>query len=428
MEALSRNEYGMRWPFPRYAFAALIAALDRAGAEHIVMDFTFFDPASEAEDDLILGAVAAASPHVVLGATKTQQPVFWTAEFEQAHPALFHQARTGNVEFKPDEDGVMRSYSTPQSLAAGGFDQPPTSPGGLLRWHGGLDELKRKSVPIVPASHFIIAGLPLYERLKQQFGDFSAEAIKQAPEKIAQALAAEPKLTGGAFDLVRGRTVFVGTNVSGTFDIKPLPVGKLEPGVLLHWTAWTNLVTGGFITGIPREMSLVIAVVISITLLLLAGRWPGLTVPVAGTIAFVGLIIPASYALLSAGWFFSPATPVAAALLTLLGVAAESFWVEQARKREIQAMFGAYVDPGVVEQLVRNPDSIHLSGERREATVFFSDLAGFTDLSEKLKDKPELMVEIVNAYLDETSECLLNQGAYVDKYIGDAVMAVFGVP
>jgi adenylate cyclase len=142
----------------------------------------------------------------------------------------------------------------------------------------------------------------------------------------------------------------------------------------------------------------------------------------------VVLLAGGAYALLSAGWFFAPATPTVAALFTLLGIAAESFWTERRRKAEIQAMFGAYVDPGVVAQLVRDPGSIRLGGERREATVFFSDLAGFTDLSEKLRDRPELMVEIVNAYLDETSECLLNHGAYVDKYIGDAVMAVFGVP
>ena len=135
-----------------------------------------------------------------------------------------------------------------------------------------------------------------------------------------------------------------------------------------------------------------------------------------------------AYLALSSGWFFGPGTPVVAVGLTLLGVVAENYWLEQARKREIQAMFGAYVDPGVVAQLVRDPDSIRLAGEKRDATVFFSDLAGFTDLSEKLKDHPEQMVAVVNAYLDATSECLLNHGAYVDKYIGDAVMAVFGVP
>ena len=72
------------------------------------------------------------------------------------------------------------------------------------------------------------------------------------------------------------------------------------------------------------------------------------------------------------------------------------------------------------------PDSIRLAGDKRDATVFFSDLAGFTDLSEKLP--PEQMVEVVNAYLEETSECLHRHGAYVDKYIGDAVMAVLGAP
>jgi len=117
---------------------------------------------------------------------------------------------------------------------------------------------------------------------------------------------------------------------------------------------------------------------------------------------------------------------VMAAGVTLLGISAESFWRERERKREIQAMFGSYVAPSVVEQLLRDPQAIRLGGERREATVFFSDLAGFTDLSERIS--PELLLEIINRYLEETSDSLLAHGAYIDKYIGDAVMAVFGVP
>lgn len=89
-------------------------------------------------------------------------------------------------------------------------------------------------------------------------------------------------------------------------------------------------------------------------------------------------------------------------------------------------MFGSYVDPGVVERLVRDPKAIRLGGERREATVFFCDLAGFTDLSEQVA--PETLLELINQYLEETSDCLLAHGAYIDKYIGDAVMAVFGAP
>ncbi len=421
MALLGREPHAMRWPFPRAAFAALILGLERAGAERIVMDFTFFEDSESAEQDLLLAATAAAAPGVVLGRTAGQEPVFWDEDYRSAHASFFTTTRTGNVEFAPDDDGTARAYPVPGSLAAAAFAPPATGAGGLLRWHGGLEQLRARGVPVLPAAHFILAGLPVLDRVSEASPEFS-------PEEIAAALAAEPPLSGDAFALVRGRTVFVGANAAGTFDVKPLPVGQVEPGVLLHWTAWTNLAGTGFIAPLGRGLALGLSALLMLGLLLAAHRWPGLTVPAVIAIGFTLLLLPAAYAGISAGWFFPPATPAVAALLTLLGVAAESFWTERRRKREIQAMFGAYVDPGVVAQLVRDPGSIRLGGERREATVFFSDLAGFTDLSEKLRDRPELMVEIVNAYLEATTECLLNHGAYVDKYIGDAVMAVFGAP
>ena len=247
-------------------------------------------------------------------------------------------------------------------------------------------------------------------------------------EPMALALAALPPFPAEFTEKVQGRVVFVGTNASGTFDVKATPVGRVEPGVLIHWTAWANLTADGFIGTVPRHAMLLVALMIA-GAIVWAGRGQiALRGPLLMTGGLVVAWLGGAYALLSAGVFVAPATPVASSLLALLGVVAESFWREQARKRELQAMFGAYVDPAVVATLVRNPSAIRLGGERREATVFFSDLAGFTDLSEKLRDRPELMVEIVNAYLEETSECLHRHGAYVDKYIGDAVMAVFGVP
>lgn len=421
MDILGREPYAMRWPFPRAAFAALIVGLERAGAKDIVLDFTFFDHSESAEQDLLLAATAAAVPTTVLGRTARQGPVFWDDAFRREHAAYFTTPRSGAVEFQPDSDGIARRYTVPGSLAAAALSPPPTIPGGLLRWYGGLEQIKAQGVPVIPVAHFIIAGLPILDRISQHAPDFS-------PAALATALAAEPALEGDAFALVRGRTVFVGANAAGTFDVKPLPVGKLEPGLLLQWTAWANLTGGGFIVPLGRASALLVAALIMGSLLFIATRWPGLTVPAISAIVCVIVLLPAAYAGLAAGVFFPPATPISAALLTLLGIAAESFWTERQRKREIQAMFGAYVDPAVVAQLVRDPDSIRLGGERREATVFFSDLAGFTDLSEKLHDRPELMVEIVNAYLEATTECLLNHGAYVDKYIGDAVMAVFGAP
>ncbi len=415
------SELGVRWPFPRAIFAQLIVGLHQSGATRILLDSTFFEESNAPADDALLASVAAAAPTVVLACTGERAPVFWPEDYVAAHPGFFAKARTGLVDFGGTRETVTRFYDVRGSLAAAAFDPPATAPGGLLRWHGGLKGLGAKGVPVLSAAQFIDAGRPILERL-------IAASPDPEPEKIAAALQAEPRLTGTVADAVRGRVVFVGANASGTFDFKQLPVGEVEPGLLLHWTAWANLSAGGFITPVPRTGMLFSALFLAGAIIWAGRNRLALAAPMATAGALAVVCLAGSYAALSAGWFFPPATPLAAIVLTLLGVVAESFWTEQARKREIQSMFGAYVDPGVVAQLVRDPDSIRLGGERREATVFFSDLAGFTDLSEKLQDRPELMVEVVNAYLDETSECLLNHGAYVDKYIGDAVMAVFGVP
>ncbi|HEY4300623.1 MAG TPA: adenylate/guanylate cyclase domain-containing protein [Candidatus Didemnitutus sp.] len=435
MAFLGREPYRQRWPFGRAYFAALLAALDRAGAKKIIVDFTFLEQSTAADEDALLGALAAGMPKVVLAAKTdvvrgqpvVRMPFFWDESFRAAHPALFQSMRTGLADFPSDTDGVARKYEVPGSLAAAAFGET-TEVGGLLRWHGGLQQIQRRGVSVVSAWPFFAAGLPIVERLSQKVTDFS-------PEAFGAALAAEPPLTGepggklaAAIARVRHRVVFVGANASGTFDQKPLVAGTVEPGLLLHWTAWTNLEAGGFVKPLPHGFALALAAVVSLVVVGAASLRPGLLLPGLVTAVLIAALFGGAYVGISHLRFFPPATPGFAAVLTLLGIVTENFWAEQARKREIQSMFGAYVDRGVVDLLIRNPDAIRLHGEKREATVFFSDLAGFTDLSEKLKDAPETMVEIVNAYLEETSDCLLNHGAYVDKYIGDAVMAVFGVP
>lgn len=421
MDALGSQ--GERWPFRRATFAALLAALDRAGAARILVDLTFVDHSDAAEQDLLLAVVAAASPRVVLAATQDHGPAFWDDGFRKENPAWFTQPRTGDVEFRADPDGVPRRYAVPGSLAGAAFDPPATSPGGLLRWHGGLAALQRRGVPVLPAGPFIATGRGIIDRI-------AAAAPDLAPADLARAFQAEPELTGEAAAAVRGRVVLVGANAPGTFDVKPLPIGGLEPGVLIHWTAWSNLAAGskGFIRTLPAWSALLVSFAALAGLLGGVHRSGGLRRPIGAAAALVALVLLGSYAALSLGWFFPPFTVVAAVSLALLGIIAEQFWAEQARKREIQTMFGAYVDPAVVERLVNDPQSIPLRGEKRDATVFFSDLAGFTELSEQLRDQPERMVEVVNAYLEDTSECLHRHGAYVDKYIGDAVMAVFGAP
>ncbi len=421
MRVLGREPYGHRWPFPRADFAGLIAALDRAGAARIVLDFTFFDQSNEPAQDLLLAGTAAAVPSVVLARTSREGPVFWTRNFVASHPGLFRHSRAGLVDFHPDEDGISRRYDVPDSLAALACDPPATVPGGILHWYGGLDKLAAGGrVPVLSAARFIVRGIDTIDQVAQEAPDLT-------PAEIGHALAALPPLSGDpAFAAVRGRTVFVGANAAGTFDVKPTPVSRIDPGVLIHWTAWADLKAGSFIRPLPRWVALTGGLLVAVLVGWAARRRHGLAAPgwTAGGLA-VGCLL-AAYVALSAGWFLAPATPVAAAVFSLLGVTTEGFVVERQRKRAVQEMFGSYVAPEVVDLLVRDPRAIRLGGERRELTVLFSDLAGFTDLSEKIP--PEQLLVITNRYLQEVSDGLLEGGAYIDKYIGDAIMAVFGAP
>jgi adenylate cyclase len=90
--------------------------------------------------------------------------------------------------------------------------------------------------------------------------------------------------------------------------------------------------------------------------------------------------------------------------------------------------FGHYLAPAIIERLADDPDALRLGGDRRRVTVFFSDLVGYTSISEALKERPEQLVELVNGYFGVMVAIIERHGGYVDKFIGDAVMAVWGAP
>jgi adenylate cyclase len=100
----------------------------------------------------------------------------------------------------------------------------------------------------------------------------------------------------------------------------------------------------------------------------------------------------------------------------------------ETEKRRMSERFGRYLAPAIIEQLADDPRALRLGGDRRRVTVFFSDLVGYTSISEALKDRPEQLVELINGYFSVMVSIIERHGGYVDKFIGDAVMAVWGAP
>jgi adenylate cyclase len=117
-----------------------------------------------------------------------------------------------------------------------------------------------------------------------------------------------------------------------------------------------------------------------------------------------------------------------AAVLCFTLIYAYRFVVEDREKRWVQHAFRHYLAPALVDQMMENPAALKLGGDKRWITVMFTDIAGFTTISEGLKETPEKLIELMNKYLTLMSDIVARHDGYVDKYIGDAVMAIWGAP
>lgn len=126
------------------------------------------------------------------------------------------------------------------------------------------------------------------------------------------------------------------------------------------------------------------------------------------------------------GFLINVVYPQLSFFLTYLFLVAHSYITEKKSKQEIRDAFGKYVSPVVIEELIKNPDKLKLGGEKRKITILFSDIAGFTTISETLG--PEKLVELLNDYLTDMTEIVLKRNGLVDKFIGDAIMAFWGAP
>ena len=199
------------------------------------------------------------------------------------------------------------------------------------------------------------------------------------------------------------------------------------PGVMIHAAA-INTVTKDL--ALHQVGAATTFALLAVATLLLAWAF-FLLAPVTG--AAVGLVvmaaeIAASVVVLHTKVVTPALSLLVAVVLTYTLVYAYRFVIEDREKRWVQHAFRHYLAPSLVDQLMENPDALKLGGERRWMTVMFTDIAGFTTISESLKDTPEKLVELMNRYLTLMSEVIASHDGYVDKFIGDAVMAVWGAP
>jgi adenylate cyclase len=250
---------------------------------------------------------------------------------------------------------------------------------------------------------------------------YSAKAILQSAEAYARG--EEPLLFPEDF---ADKYVFFGYYAPGLFDICTTPIESVYPGMGVHITMMDNMLQRDFIQEAPpwaNWLILFAGVLIIAVLVVYVGRIP---FSLGGLLLFLCGVSIGTFFAYNAGIWVHTVAPLAGVLFTFITGTLYNYTTEGSQKRFIKSAFGQYLSPTIIEQLIADPAQLRLGGERREISIFFSDVQGFTSISEKLD--PSQLTEMLNEYLTFMSDIIMDSGGTIDKYEGDAIIAFWNAP
>lgn len=335
-------------------------------------------------------------------------------------PVLMNAANSaGYVSFIPSKDGVVRRVPLVQYFKDYAF--PPMS----LQV---LKEAVRANLWVKSGSGRIL-GIKLGDRSIpiNEHGDFLINYYGEGTN--FRHISATDVLSGkvGASEL-EGKIVLVGATAAATHDMHTTPYGPLVPGVEVHATIIENIISQDYVEQ-PRWVWFLDVAIILISGLLLG--IVSLFFRAYGTAVWLlagvgGYLFLDFYLFSTKGLWIHTVFPVLSQMWIYFAITLYRFAFEEKERRFIKSAFSQYLSPTVVNQLVENPQLLKLGGERKVITAFFSDVAGFSSISEQLQ--AEELVDLLNLYLTDMTEIILRHEGTVDKYEGDAIIAFFGAP
>lgn len=356
-------------------------------------------------------------------------------EYQQENDLLYNlklMDQVGYLQYDNQQPGVLKRYDAAeriknQVLDGGSTDQVP-------------QYVKARAAFFDAAAKFLNgrAQDQILTDIDRQLGQkgLTADQRANAQQTRAEVVDFFEKTRGVYKDLTDNRAALsaalqdsfcvIGVSATSTTDLGVTPFANVYANMGLHAAVANTIIQGQFLREVPWWYGLIIALFIALgATLAILGLTPARSV-VVGAAIVVGVAAVLLLIFRQTGVYLEAVSPVGAAFLTFIGLTAIKFLRSEQEKGEVRSAFSRYVSPHVVSDLLANPEKLKLGGEKKEMTAIFSDVKGFSSISEVLD--PAELVRLLNEYLTVMSDIILDLGGTVDKYEGDAIIAFFGAP
>ncbi len=399
------------WPWPREVYGAMVDVAGKLEARSVMFDILFDSPSTfgMADDESFNNALER---YLAEPSHKVVFPAPTALAFHKPAPRILGTLDSrftyGAVDIPVEADGVYRRVPL-QFKGQAGETYLPFGLAGLIEKNlavNGRQWLKfyqTDSISVVDASEVF----RLYQH-EFQGGPSDAEIEK-------------------AREILKGKTWMIGLSAAGLYDLRPLPTDARAPGVMLHATTYLNGVERTHVSELNALEHGIIHFLIGALLVYLAliALRPGPALLGAVSVLFLVLPVTSWFAWLF-GYWFNPLPGMLGLGLMLATFLTYRFQTEWRERERLAKSIENSMSTSMVKMIRSGELSLARFGERRTISILFSDLSGFTTLSEQTD--PARLVEILNLYLDECVDLVFEHAGYVDKFIGDAIMALWGAP
>lgn len=416
-------DFNWGWPWPRSAYAEIVDFMKEGNASSITFDVFYTEPSVYGpEDDEVFAEACRNSGKVIhtMFVSDDNQPLFPIQNIRDSAALL------GNITSAKDSDDVIRRARL--SYMLDGTEYPALGVAPLLLEEGAFEEdgdyeYYKNSIPSSKDGTVLLR----YKGEIDRYHPYSAYEIIKSWRLYKEGK--ETDLVPSDFE---GASVFFIFYAPGLYDICSTPISQIYPGAGVHVTMLDNILSGDFIQTLPdwsiilyclfwtlvasfsvffqeksslRFRNIKILSCLAIGVLLILG--------LAWVIFLLNVVVPII-------------TPLFCFVFSFFVTIFANYTSEGKQKRFIKSAFSQYLSPSVIDKMIQNPENLRLGGELRRISIFFSDIQGFTSISETLS--PTQLTEVLNKYLTEMSNIILSYGGTIDKYEGDAIIAFWNAP